>query len=87
MAHTKELKDMELLLKPCPFCGSKAKVFKHSGRMKKVKKKVRGPFYFIGCSDPECILYNDGRHARLLFRTVNDRYMLRRWNRRRENDG
>lgn len=87
MAHTKELDDMELLLKPCPFCGSKARVFKHHWCSMKVKKTVRGPFFYIGCSDPDCILYNDDRNARLLFRTVDAQFMIRRWNRRRDNDG
>lgn len=52
MAHTKEIDDIELLLKPCPFCGSKAKAFKHSGRMKKINKKVRGPFFLYRMLGP-----------------------------------
>ena len=84
MAHTKELEDMELLLKPCPFCGSRARVFKHSGILKRAKPKTHGPFYFIGCTDPDCILYCNGRNPRLLFRSVNAQFMLRRLKRRRD---
>ena len=85
MAHTKELEDIERLLKPCPFCGSMARAFKHSGILKRAKPKTHGPFYFIGCTDPDCILYCNGRSPRLLFRSVNAQFMIRRWNRRREN--
>lgn len=87
MVHKKELEDMERLLKPCPFCGSNAKAFRHVGFLKRAKSKLRGPYYFVGCTDPDCILYSNGRNARLLFRTMDAALMLRRWNRRRENDG
>ena len=72
-------------LKPCPFCGSDAVVSKAVMFSRPFKKgKSKGPFYYIGCSDPDCILYNNGRRARLIFRTRNNGYMERRWNRRVE---
>ncbi len=73
-------------LKPCPFCGSEAHIEKGKVRVK--NNKVRGTktrkSYYIGCSDPECILYSNRRYAKLFF-TVS-KYgidvMIRRWNRR-----
>ena len=71
-------------LKPCPFCGKEAVLTKHVGRVRCVKKNVyRGPFYFIGCADPNCILYNDGRRVRLIFKSTDLGVVVRRWNRRR----
>ena len=70
-------------LKPCPFCGSEAKTIKiyMHGR----HSKIRGPYYVVGCSDPECILYAHEKSARLIFRTRNERFLARRWNRRLNN--
>ena len=78
-----EIKDAELLLKPCPFCGKGAVLTKHVGRVRRVKKSTyRGPYYFVGCADPDCILYNDGRHARLIFKSIDIGVVVKRWNRR-----
>ena len=42
---------------PCPFCGTGAVIMRLiSTRM--VGNKSQHP-YLIGCSDPECILYDD----------------------------
>ena len=55
-------------LKPCPFCGTKAKIAKTHVRFKKGKtKKIKKTAYAIGCSDPECILYNSGTFSSLYF--------------------
>ena len=72
-------------LKPCPFCGTKAKIAKTHVRFKKGKtKKIKKTAYAIGCSDPECILYNSGRFSSLYFTVSADslEYMKRKWNRR-----
>lgn len=79
-----EIKDAELLLKPCPFCGKGAVLTKHVGRVHKVKKSAyRGPYYYVGCADPACILHNNGRQARLIFRSIDLGCVIARWNRRR----
>lgn len=75
-------------LEPCPFCGTKAHIEKgrlrtHKNRLKKEKKGYLA--YTIGCSDPECILYSDGKTSRLFFSASRDGLpaMIRRWNRRK----
>ena len=75
-------------LKPCPFCKSNAVICKYTKYVhpKGLKRRIRGVFYCIGCTDPECILYIDGNHknARLIF-TASEHgkaTMIRRWNRR-----
>ena len=75
-------------LKPCPFCGTKAKIAKTHVRFKKGKaRKIKQTTYAIGCSDPECILYNSGAYSSLYFTvSVNSlEYMKRKWNRRTDN--
>ena len=72
-------------LKSCPFCGTKAKIAKTHVRFKKGKtKKIKKTAYAIGCSDPECILYNSGTFSSLYFTVSADslEYMKRKWNRR-----
>lgn len=72
-------------LKPCPFCGTKAKVSKTMYKIKNMKvKKSKHTAYAIGCSDPDCILYNSGTQASLFF-TASDKGlegMAEKWNRR-----
>ena len=74
-------------LKPCPFCGSKAVISSAVRWMKPrwAKRKARGVYHCIGCSDPDCILYLDGnrKRARLMFTTRNKDLAIRRWNRRK----
>ena len=77
-------------LKPCPFCGTKAKIAKTHVRFKKGKtKKIKKIAYAIGCSDPECILYNSGTFSSLYFTVSADslEYMKRKWNRRTNDHG
>lgn len=75
-------------LKACPFCGSEAHIEK--GKIRFKKNKSRGATkigaYYIGCSDPECILYSSRRYGRLFFTVSRDgiETMIRRWNRRKE---
>lgn len=75
-------------LKTCPFCKSNAVIYKYTKgiRPRFQKKRIRGIYYCIGCTDPECILYADGKHkhARLLFTSSEHGKdtMIRRWNRR-----
>ena len=75
-------------LKVCPFCGSEAHIEK--GKMRFKNNKARGTkttkAYYIGCSDPECILYSNRRYGRLFFTASRDgiERMIRRWNRRKE---
>lgn len=75
-------------LKACPFCGSEAHIEK--GKIRFKKNKSRGATkigaYYIGCSDPECILYSNRRYGRLFFTVSRDGIegMIRRWNRRKE---
>jgi len=72
-------------LKLCPFCGTKAKVSKTKFRYKhNAIERAKHTVYAIGCSDPECILYNNGMQARLFFTISKDglENMKNRWNRR-----
>ena len=76
-------------LKPCPFCNSEAKICSSVYlRMKKGRKRVKGLFWYIGCTDPECILHLDEglKQSRLIFRSINRDYVVRKWNRRMENE-
>lgn len=81
---------MDERLKPCPFCGSEARINSAIRWVKPRwnKRKARGVYYFIGCTDPECILYNDAKckQARLMFQSRAMDLLVRRWNRRVNND-
>ena len=83
----KEVNSMaDEILRPCPFCGSKAHIEKGMVRFwhNKSRKCRKRYAYMIGCSDPDCILYNNKRYGRLFF-TVSEHgveTMIRRWNRR-----
>ena len=73
-------------LKPCPFCGSEARM--QLGTLYVRGKKPRRPVLTVGCSDPECILYlrlGKQKAARLMFTAVGKDTLIRRWNRRRNN--
>ena len=73
-------------LKPCPFCKSNARLVSAVRWVKPVgkKRKARGVYWCVGCSDPDCILYlsNNVSRARLMFATRNKAFIVRRWNRR-----
>lgn len=83
-------------IKPCPFCGTPALISTASVRItRRSRKRVTGRrlkskrvYYCIGCSDPDCILYNSGKQSSLLFTASIDGFdlMVRRWNRRPDND-
>lgn len=73
-------------LMPCPFCGSEAKIVSAVRWLKPKwnKRKARGVYWFIGCTDPNCILYLDEKtkNARLMFQSRKKDMMIRHWNRR-----
>jgi hypothetical protein len=72
-------------LKLCPFCGTKAKISRIKCKFKNMKlKKSKHTAYAIGCSDPDCILYNSGQQARLFFTASAEGLegMAKKWNRR-----
>ena len=72
-------------LKPCPFCGTKAKISRTKCKFKNMKlKKSKHTAYAIGCSDPDCILYNSGQQASLFFTASAEGLegMAKKWNRR-----
>ena len=73
-------------LKPCPFCHSEAKMQSAVRWIKprSYKRRARGVYWCVGCSDPDCILYLDGKakQARLMFTSTSKRLIIRRWNRR-----
>lgn len=78
--------DLVSQLKPCPFCGSPARVLKVQAALTGGEKiDVTG----LGCSDPDCILFADidSRVVRLMFRATTEeavRTLIRGWNRRPE---
>lgn len=73
-------------LKPCPFCGGKAVLFK----TKKITngtdeaKSEKRDHWAIGCETWECILHADEeiKNARLFFRPDSKQVAIDRWNRR-----
>lgn len=77
---------MDKNLKPCPFCGSQARIEKSHVRFTKGRRKYNRSkiYYNIGCSDPDCILCNRNNFGRLFFVASSDGLdtMVRRWNRR-----
>lgn len=78
-------------LKPCPFCGGKARmVYKRArtftnafGETKKIP--VKGGFYAVGCETIDCILYCSElrNQPRLMFTAGSKDIIIERWNRRR----
>ena len=80
------MQEAEKQLLPCPFCGMKARIMP----IRKVRathvKKLMGIRYAVGCSDPDCILFSDGRTRRLVFTCIDCRLLVKRWNRRRVNN-
>ena len=77
-------------LKPCPFCGGKARIVYKRGRtvtnpLGEIKKiPVGGGFYTIGCETFDCILYYSDitNQARLMFTAKTKDLIIKRWNRR-----
>ena len=73
-------------LRACPFCGSKAHIEKGMVRFwhNKSRKCRKRYAYMIGCSDPDCILYNSKRYASLFFSASEHgvERIIRKWNRR-----
>ena len=74
-------------LKPCPFCNSEARLVS-SIRWIGRRRRIRGLYWHIGCSDPNCILYLDKnfKQVRLMFTTRSRDLAVRRWNRRAKDD-
>lgn len=58
-------------LKPCPFCGGKAKGRYDIGTFDQ-------PMYGIGCTNPECHIYTE--YGMKLYKTAHE--AMRTWNRR-----
>lgn len=90
-----------MIIKKCPFCGGDAviKTFKKgevvakfwdqcSDDGRKALTNLPDKWSMIGCNDPECILYYDTRHhaASLFFRSSGKKDIIKKWNRRVNND-
>jgi len=75
-------------LKPCPFCKSEARMISAVRwlRLNGKRGRTRGLYWYVGCSDPECILYLDKelKNTRLIFLSRSRGLVVRRWNRRVE---
>jgi len=75
-------------LKPCPFCKSEARMISAVRwlRLNGKRRRTRGLYWYVGCSDPECILYLDKelKNTRLIFLSRSRGLVVRRWNRRVE---
>lgn len=78
-------------LKPCPFCGSEARIEMRRVRVRKGNVTGKGAMkstlvYSIGCSNPDCLVCNTKQQLKLLFTASRDGKdtMIRRWNRRAE---
>lgn len=77
------LQEAEKQLLPCPFCGTEARIMPVRKVRATCVKKIKGIRYAVGCSDPDCILFNDGRYGRLVFVCIDGNMLVKRWNRRR----
>ena len=76
-------------LKPCPFCGGKARIVYKRGRtftnaLGELKHSPEGGFYAVGCETYDCILYYSEltNQARLMFTAGSKDLIIERWNRR-----
>jgi hypothetical protein len=72
-------------LKPCPFCGTKARIYRGKIKFRNNRaRKTKHVAYSIGCSGQNCILYGNGAQGALFF--TPSKYglekMVERWNRR-----
>ena len=78
-------------LKPCPFCGGQAVLFKKTGSVSNGIETVKnkdGTYWYIGCETSDCILFaceEDGT-ARIFFREDSKESAIRCWNRRADNE-
>lgn len=77
------MQEAEKQLLACPFCGTKARIMPVRKVRSSCVKKLIGIRYAVGCSDPDCILFNDGMRGRLVFTCINGSLLIKRWNRRR----
>lgn len=77
------MQEAEKQLLPCPFCGTKARIMPVRKVRSSCVKKLEGIRYAVGCTDPDCILFSDGRTGRLVFTCIDCRQLVKRWNRRR----
>lgn len=75
-------------LKPCPFCGGKARI--RQVKTKDVDEKFHPVFgdadkiYVVGCETWDCLLYLCDRSPHLMFPMSRRENAVNRWNRRAE---
>lgn len=76
-------------LKPCPFCGTEAsithrepKTYFFGNENGFIKVPIENKFFSIGCSDPDCILYN-GERGSVVFEEGAEDCAIEKWNRRK----